>query len=105
MPRTCVLICTYNRDELLDGALRSLASCDPRPNSVIVVNGGDERADGVIHKWSMEGLPIKGIKTENVNLSVSRNVGLKHIESEIVAMTDDDAEVFPDWIGQIERAH
>jgi glycosyltransferase involved in cell wall biosynthesis len=39
------------------------------------------------------------------NLAASRNVGLPHYTGDIVAMTDDDAEVFPDWVAQMKRAH
>ncbi len=100
-----VLICTYNRHELLKGVLQSLAGCEPPPDRILVVNGGDERADDVINSFKRAGSPIELIKTQNVNLAVSRNIGLRHCTGDIIAMTDDDAEVFPDWIGQILRAH
>jgi GT2 family glycosyltransferase len=30
---------------------------------------------------------------------------LPHCTGDIIAMTDDDAEVFPDWVTQMKRAH
>lgn len=102
MPLT-VLICTCNRHTLLSGALASLLACDPGPDRVVVVNGGDERADAVVEAARHGGLPVQLVKTQNVNLAVSRNIGLPHCGSGIIAMTDDDAEVFPDWIGQIRQ--
>jgi GT2 family glycosyltransferase len=102
-----VLICTYNRHVLLGGALRSLVQgCTEKPDQIVVVNGGDERADQVVREYSRNtGVEVELLKTVNKNLAASRNVGLPHCRSEIIAMTDDDAEVFPDWITQMKRRH
>src|SRR5438552_1322317 len=101
-----VLVCTYNRHELLAQVLRSLISCDPLPDQVVVVNGGDARADAVITPYlDRKDVSFQLVKTPNKNLAASRNVGLPHCWGDIIAMTDDDAEVFPDWIEQIVRAH
>src|SRR5262245_7729380 len=105
-----VLICTYNRPELLRQSLDALIRrTTERPDEVVVVNGGDERADQVVEAAKSNGpaprIEIKLIKTVNKNLAASRNVGLPHCTGDIVAMTDDDAEVFPDWVTQMKRGH
>jgi GT2 family glycosyltransferase len=102
-----VLICTYNRHELLDMALNALVNDTlEKPDQIVVVNGGDERANKVVKKYIREAsLEIKLIKTVNVNLATSRNIGLAQCTCNIVAMTDDDAEVFPDWVMQMKRVH
>lgn len=102
-----VLICTYNRHELLHKALRSLVEgTDEKPDQIVVVNGGDEQADAVVNQFmGRPGLEVKLIKTVNKNLAASRNIGLPHCTGEIIAMTDDDAEVFPDWVTRIKQAH
>ena len=108
MSRTLsVLVCPYNRHVLLDQALRSLIDgVDEKPDEVVIVNGGDERADHVVEKFiGRNELEIKLVKTTNKNLATSRNVGLPYCTGDIVAMTDDDAEVFPDWVTQMKRVH
>lgn len=128
MTKLSVLICTYNRPELLKKCLASLIDgTTEKPDQVVVVNGGDERADEVVaraqskgqgvggQRFAVSGQPssvvgsheieIKLIKTVNKNLAASRNVGLPHCTGDIVAMTDDDAEVFPDWVTQMKRVH
>lgn len=126
-----VLICTYNRSELLARCLRALViRSEDKPDEVVVVNGGDERADAVVRSFASRrqesivpqlgvagpftpspflGPPspidIKLIKTINKNLATSRNVGLPHCTGDIIAMTDDDAEVYPDWVGHMKRIH
>jgi len=102
-----VLICTYNRPALLAQALDALIHrTAEKPDEVVIVNGGDERADGVVRGFQgLPGVVVKLLKTVNVNLAASRNVGLPHCTGDIVAMTDDDAEVFPDWVARLKRAH
>ena len=130
-----VLICTYNRADLLAQCLEALiGGTSEQPDEIVIVNGGDERADQVVRakreelrakgeeqraksreqsaksqeqraKSQGQGIEIKLIKTVNKNLATSRNVGLPHCTGDIVAMTDDDAEVFPDWVTQMKRLH
>jgi GT2 family glycosyltransferase len=45
------------------------------------------------------------IKTLNKNLATSRNTGLPHCFGDIIAMTDDDAEVSQDWITKMKVIH
>ncbi len=104
-PTCSVLICTYNRPALLAQALRALVSCAPPPDEVVVVNGGDAQADAVLAPYlGRTDIAVRLLRTRNKNLAASRNVGLAHCSREIIAMTDDDAEVFPDWLPAIRRA-
>src|SRR5579871_6779233 len=102
-----VLICTYNRHEILGVALNALINKTlEKPDQVVVVNGGDERTDQVVQQYmGLHNIDLKLIKTPNKNLATSRNVGLPHCTGEIVAMTDDDAEVYPDWVTVMKRVH
>jgi GT2 family glycosyltransferase len=101
------LICTYQRHELLDKALSALVDGTvEKPDEIVVVNGGDQRADEVVDGYAeRQGIQVKPVKTRNVNLAASRNVGLPHCTGDLIAMTDDDAQVFPDWVAQMKRAH
>ena len=105
--RFSVLICTYNRHELLGAALRSLVlDCQEKPDEIVVVNGGDERTDDVVRQFQgSSATDVRLVKTINKNLATSRNVGLTHCKGEIIAMTDDDAEVFPDWVSRMKEVH
>lgn len=119
-----VLICTCNRHQLLERALRALIEQTiEKPDQVVVVNGGDERADEVVQSFARDrrladypepaasvggpasSVQVNLVKTVNKNLAASRNVGLPFCLGDIIAMTDDDAEVFPDWVTQMKRLH
>lgn len=105
--RVSVLICTYQRHQMLKDALSALVDgTTEKPDQVVVVNGGDEQADEVVGHFAGKSLvEVKLVKTQNRNLAASRNVGLPHCVGDVVAMTDDDAKVFPNWITQMKRAH
>ena len=102
-----VLICTYNRPQLMERCLDALIErSEYKPDEIVVVNGGDERTDVIVEKFTGRyGIQVKLIKTLNKNLATSRNIGLPYCTGDIVAMTDDDAEVFPDWITQMMLSH
>jgi glycosyltransferase involved in cell wall biosynthesis len=90
-----VLICTCTRHELLRKALRTLIeNAHEKPDQVVVVNGGDERADRVVKAFMGQcGIEVGLVKTVNKNLAASRNVGLPHCTGDIIAMTDDEVEI------------
>ena len=100
-----VLICTYNRHELLRKALHAIIKeTVEEPDQVVIVNGGDKRTDQVVQAFvDTPGVEVKLVKTANKNLAASRNVGLAHCTGDIIAMTDDDAQVFPDWVSPMIR--
>lgn len=102
-----VLICTYNRPDLLKISLPALIdNTMEKPDQVVVVNGGDERSDLIVQSFmDRPGIQVELVKTVNKNLATSRNIGLAHCTGDIVAMTDDDAEVYSDWVTQMKRCH
>lgn len=102
-----VLICTYNRPDMLALALEALINRTfEKPDQVVVVNGGDERSDRIVQSYrGHPSVRVELVNTVNRNLAASRNVGLPHCEGDIVAMTDDDAEVFPDWVTRMKLVH
>jgi GT2 family glycosyltransferase len=108
--RFSVLLCTYNRPVLLGHALTALIlGTIEKPNQVVVVNGGDERATMVVKSFTEHAagvnIDLRLVQTANKNLAASRNVGLPYCDGDVIAWTDDDAQVFPDWVTQMKRAH
>ena len=77
-PYFSVLICTYNRHELLRKCLKSLVDNTlEKPDQIVVVNGGSEEANQVVNDFkSRFSGDLKLIETVNKNLAVSRNISI-----------------------------
>jgi glycosyltransferase involved in cell wall biosynthesis len=94
-PKVSVVVCAYNADRTIDTCLAALETVRYPDYEVIVVNDGS--TDGTLEicrKYPY----IRLICQENKGLSVARNVGLEAATGEIVAYTDADCDVDPDWI-------
>ncbi len=104
-PTITVLLCTCDRPAMLDRALRRLAAGTTIPDQLVVVNGGGYEANDVVAGHGDSFPQVILLQYRNRNLAASRNLGLARCDGEIIAMTDDDAEVAPDWIERMLEAH
>ncbi len=102
-----VIICTYNRGDLISGTLRSIIKNQTKkPDEIIIVNGGGENdCIEVLDEWKQVFTSLEIINTKNKNLACSRNIGLKKCHGDIILQTDDDARPFPDWIEKVVKIH
>jgi GT2 family glycosyltransferase len=104
-PRVSVVVCTHNGGRTLEQCLNSLRRLDYPAYEVIVVNDGstDDTAS-ILARFS----EVRAIHQPNRGLSVARNVGLRAAAGSVVAYTDDDCFVDPDWLThlvyQLERS-
>jgi GT2 family glycosyltransferase len=94
-PRVSVVVCAYNAETTLDACLASLERLRYPHYEVIVVNDGSTDDTGSIAESYS---PVKVIHQENRGLSAARNVGIAAATGEIVAFTDSDCVVDPDWL-------
>jgi O-antigen biosynthesis protein len=97
-PMVSVVIPTHGRrPALLTACLESISKLTYTNVEVIVVANGDEahRSDGV--PWGR--FPtVRRIREPRGNAARARNIGLEAALGEIVAFTDDDVEVHPQWL-------
>ena len=94
-----VVINTYNRCKDLEQLLESLYYLEYKNFEVIVVNGpSTDNTNVVLEKYKND---IKIASTDQINLSVSRNIGIAMSAGDYVAFIDDDA--IPDrlWLNKL----
>ncbi len=100
-PLITVAVCTYNRAELLDGCLASLAAqtADPALFEVILVdnNSADATAE-IAAGFTGRHAHFRYVKEAKQGLSNARNRGWQESRGSYVAYMDDDAKAFPDWV-------
>lgn len=94
-PKISVVVCAYNAADTLDDCLQSLGRLTYPNYEVILVNDGSrDRTEAIGLAYSH----VRVITTANHGLSAARNTGLSAATGEIVAYTDADVRVDPDWL-------
>jgi len=103
-----VTICTYNRHRLLEEALESIVSNQVSGSvsyEVIVVdNNSTDDTRAVVESFIRRGNGnVRYLFERKQGLSHARNAAITAARSSIVAFTDDDVRVAPDWVPTIKR--
>jgi O-antigen biosynthesis protein len=96
-PKVSVVICAYNAAGTIEDNLDSLMRLNYPNYEVIVVNDGSKDATPEIAAR----YPFKLINVTNGGLSAARNLGWRAATGGIVAYTDADTRVDPDWLAYL----
>lgn len=94
-PRVSVVVCAYDAADTIAECLEALAVLRYPDTQIIVVDDGSTDGTGVIAARYPH---VRVIETANSGLAAARNVGLEHATGDIVAYTDADVRVDPDWL-------
>lgn len=94
-PRVSVLACAHNAADTIGECLESLLALDYPDYEIIVVNDGSSDATGSVARRH-GGVTV--IDTDHVGLSAARNLAINHATGTIVAYTDADVRVDPEWL-------
>jgi glycogen(starch) synthase len=98
-----IIVNTYNRAHTLERTLASLLNLRHLAYEVIVVNGPSTDATSDILDRYRHLFKIG--HCEEVNLSISRNIGIRMSEGDIVCFLDDDAVPEPNWLNELELGY
>jgi GT2 family glycosyltransferase len=101
------VIPTLNRADYLNGCLRALADLDyPRDGyEVVVVDGGstDDTA-AIIKQHEANFSTLRFLIEPKRGSSAARNLGFRCVDSDYVALTDDDAVAHKNWLKNLMHA-
>lgn len=102
-----IVISTYNRCELLDGALQALlnqAPAGPAYEILVVDNNSTDQTRAVVEALAAQNpQKLNYIFEPRQGLSYGRNAGIAAAKAEVVAFTDDDVRVAADWVERIRE--
>jgi len=106
MTKASIIICTYNRSELLKEALESLLSLAVSPGlewEALVVDNNSNDSTEAVTKSFCDKYPkrFRYIFEGRQGKSFALNNGMSEARGEIIALTDDDATVDPHWLTQL----
>lgn len=106
-PEISVILATYNRCNVLRGALQSLLHQDNRGieyEVVVVDNNSSDDTRSMVEELRDNGHPNLVYSFEKKQgVSYARNNGIAAARAPILAFTDDDIRVAPDWIWSISQ--
>lgn len=94
-PRVTVVVCAYNAAGTIEQCLTAIEGLQYPDFECVVVNDGSTDDTGAVAARHPR---VKLIETTNGGLSAARNLGLEHATGDIVAYTDADVRVDPDWL-------
>lgn len=94
-----VVVCTRARPEKLLTCVRSICQNTYQQFELIVVDQSTATCD--THPTILEDRRIRIVPSATVGLARARNLGVSLSKSEIVAFTDDDCIVDPNWIASL----
>jgi GT2 family glycosyltransferase len=99
-PRISVLVCTYERHELLDQCLMSLFDQTAPPDSyeILVIDNSADQAGAARNARRFDGTRVRYLLEPVPGISNARNVGMHATQAPIVAFIDDDAIATRTWI-------
>jgi glycosyltransferase involved in cell wall biosynthesis len=103
--RVTVLFSTFNGQHTLPRMLDTLERLEAPAggwNVVAVDNGSTDDSTKLLNQ-RVANLPMTVISEPRRGKNVALNVGLKFVEGDIVALTDDDVILSPDWLISIEQ--
>ena len=94
-PKVSVVICAYNAERTMEECMESLRHVRyPNYEVIVVDDGSTDRTKEIAERYP----DYRIISHENRGLSVARNEGILAANGEIVAFTDSDCAVDPDWL-------
>ena len=102
-----VVIATYNRAEELAKTLDSMSKLQvPDPWEVLIVdnNSPDNTKEVVLKAAESFPVPLHYLFEREQGRSAALNTGIRAAKGEIIATTDDDVRLEPDWLTNAERA-
>lgn len=103
--RVSVVISTRNRATVLPKALNGLLGQTGHPPfEVIAVDNGSTDGTADVIRSKLSGLPqLRYVLEPQLGLPHGRNAGVRAARGAIIAFTDDDVVVPPDWVATIAR--
>lgn len=97
-----VVICTRDRASLLARCLSSLQNLSQPPLEIVVVDNAP-KSDAT--RQLVEQMPnVRYVLEPRPGLDIARNTGIDHSTGDIIAFTDDDVTVHPNWLIRLQQS-
>jgi glucosyl-dolichyl phosphate glucuronosyltransferase len=107
-PQISVVLCTFNRAASLGKTLLSFTELVLPPGVswelIIVDNHSTDNTRAIVEEFARTSpFAVRYVFEERQGLSWARNAGITAAKGDIVAFTDDDVIVDPEWLANVKR--
>jgi len=105
-PAVSVVLCTYNRAEVLPRAIVSILDQDldhTQYEVIIIDNNSSDGTRAIVESFCAKATNVRYIFEPKQGLSHARNTGILAARAPLIAFTDDDVRVARDWVPTISR--
>jgi glycosyltransferase involved in cell wall biosynthesis len=104
-PAVSAVICTRNRPDKIGRAVASVLASEYEPFDLTVIDQSTTDATARVLEGVAQGdTRLRYVRVDQAGLSKAYNTAIGHTTGEILAFTDDDCIVPPDWITRIVAA-
>lgn len=94
-----VVIPAYNEEAYIGNCLDSLMQQEVKPDEIIVINNNStDKTVDIVKKY-----PVRIVREKEQGMIPARNRGFNEAQYEIIARTDADTILPPDWIKKIKE--
>lgn len=100
-PFVSIVVGIRNEERFIEECIESLLNLDYPPDSyeIIIVDGmSTDKTQDIVRRY-----PVKLLLNERKNVAAARNLGVKNAIGELVAFTDGDCKVDPQWLKTLVR--
>ena len=98
VPSVSVIVSTRNRPEHIVQCVQSVLASPDSDFELVVVDQSDTDESRRIVEAAVSDDRLRWVSTKTKGLSISRNIGVKSARAPVIAFTDDDCRVSPDWV-------
>jgi glycosyltransferase involved in cell wall biosynthesis len=100
-PRFTVVICTYNRADVLPRAIETVLAQSFTDFELVVVDDGSTDATGDVVR-AIRDERVRYVRQDNAGLGGARNTGVAHAAGRYVVFLDDDDIALPGWLAGLD---
>ena len=109
MTDVTIIVCTRNRVDALHRCLSSISEtklqCPKAKVELVVVdNGPSDNTHDLVSTWLRSApLPVRFVEERRPGLGAARNAGVRNARGRLIAFTDDDCQVAPNYLSDLLR--
>jgi len=103
MSKVSVVICTHNRPECLKKCVDSILGQTILPKDIVIIDDGCLDGSSIQAGCSAKNVKLKYYWKDRglQGLTISRNIGVRMTEGEIIVFLDDDVVLDPEYLSEI----